>query len=440
MSSQRSAAHAITLFLVFLAPVCFAQQTRFAVIGDFGSASQPEADVAALVKSWDPEFILTVGDNNYENGEAATIDANIGQYYHEFISPYAGTYGAGDTVNRFFPCLGNHDWVAAGAAPYLDYFTLPGIERYYEFVRGPVHFFSLDVDPHEPDGIDSNSVQAQWLKAQLASATEKWKIVYMHHSPYSSCSRHGSYPILQWPYERWGASAVFSGHDHTYERILPGGIPYFVDGLGGKSIYTFATPVAGSQFRYNGDYGAMRVEADQDSIVFTFVARTGDVVDRYPVYDTDTASVTFGSGWELLSIPLRSAKRPVATLFPDALSRAFRLSHGQYEQVDSLEAGTGYWLKLPVGRTAQFAGDTIAVESVKVVSGWNIISGITRPVSATSVIPGGGIFIASRFVGYAEGYYVADTLLPGKAYWVKVIGDGFLYLFAPSAPEPSPPR
>jgi hypothetical protein len=164
--------------------------TRFAVIGDYGSSGQPEADVAALVKSWNPDFIITVGDNNYESGAAATIDLNIGQYYHEFIFPYTGSFGSGDTVNRFFPCLGNHDWVAAGALPYLDYFSLPNNERYYDFIRGNVHFFSIDSDPHEPDGIDSGSVQGLWLKARLSQSTAQWKFVYMHHAPYSSCERH----------------------------------------------------------------------------------------------------------------------------------------------------------------------------------------------------------------------------------------------------------
>src|SRR5687767_4220926 len=67
---------------------------RFAVVGDY-SAGQPLADVSNLVKSWNPAFITTVGDNNYPDGAASTIDANIGQYFHSFISPYKGGYGAG---------------------------------------------------------------------------------------------------------------------------------------------------------------------------------------------------------------------------------------------------------------------------------------------------------------------------------------------------------
>src|SRR5882724_11291597 len=84
---------------------------RFAVTGDYGDDTTAERDVANLVKSWNPDFVITVGDNNYPDGTASSIDANIGQYYHSFIFPYTGTYGDGATTNRFFPCLGNHDWV-----------------------------------------------------------------------------------------------------------------------------------------------------------------------------------------------------------------------------------------------------------------------------------------------------------------------------------------
>ncbi|HJQ25302.1 MAG TPA: metallophosphoesterase [Blastocatellia bacterium] len=258
--------------------------TRFAVIGDYGLAGQPEQDVAQLVKRWDADFIITTGDNNYEQGEAATIDQNIGQYYHEFIGPYLGRYGAGAVANRFFPALGNHDWVAPGARPYLDYFTLPGNERYYEFVYGPVRLFAIDSDPNEPDGVRSDSAQASWLRGRLAAAPEPWKIVYFHHPPYSSGLEHGSTDYMQWPFKEWGATAVLTGHDHNYERIIRDDFPYFVNGLGGRSLYPFSdVPVAGSRKRYNDDYGAMRVDATPEQITFKFITRTGELIDTYKI-------------------------------------------------------------------------------------------------------------------------------------------------------------
>ena len=252
----------------------------FAVIGDYGSDDSHELAVANLVKSWNPEFIITLGDNNYPDGEAATIDANIGKYYREYIYPYRGTYGAGAATNRFFPAVGNHDWdnqVGPPLQPYLDYFTLPNNERYYDFIRGPVHFFVLDSDSSEPDGIKATSVQAQWLKNKLAASTSPWKIVYLHHPPYSSRS---SYPNLQWPYEAWGASAVLGGHHHLYERVMKG-IPFITNGLGGESTGDFITPIAGSVIRFGEDYGAMRVTASPTTLTFEFITHRGTVIDNF---------------------------------------------------------------------------------------------------------------------------------------------------------------
>src|SRR3972149_3571495 len=121
-------------FQILISSHLFAQSSfKFAVIGDYGANTQAEEDVANLVKSWNPEFIVTVGDNNYENGSASTIDENIGQYYHEFIFPYLGTYGNGSPdSNRFFPVPGNHDWNIPNLIPYLDYFTLLNNKRFYD--------------------------------------------------------------------------------------------------------------------------------------------------------------------------------------------------------------------------------------------------------------------------------------------------------------------
>lgn len=263
---------------------------RFAVIGDYGSGTADETAVANLVKSWNPDFIITVGDNNYPNGAASTIDTNIGRDYHEFIVPYQGSYAhsylplIGTVItptNRFFPVLGNHDWLTTGAKPYFDYFTLPGNERYYDFVLGPVHLFALNSDYHEPDGISSSSIQAAWLKNRLAASSACWNLVYLHVAPFSS-GFHGSTATFQWPYPAWGADAVLAGHDHTYERIVRNGIPYFVNGLGGHSRYPFAsTPVTGSQVRYNSRFGAMLITANQETITYEFFAVGGALVDTH---------------------------------------------------------------------------------------------------------------------------------------------------------------
>jgi tartrate-resistant acid phosphatase type 5 len=250
------------------------------VIGDFGLAGQAAADVAALVKSWDPDFIITTGDNNYPDGARETIDENIGQYYHEFIHPYRGSYGSGAEENRFYPTLGNHDYVTDNARPYFEYFTLPGNERYYDFTWGSLHFFNVNSNYQEPDGVGRSSVQAAWLREGLAASTAPWKIVYTHLSPYSS-GHHGGIDWIVWPFKEWGASAVLTGHDHTYERLEVGGLPYVVNGLGGGARYRFKEIHPGSLVRFNSDWGAQLVTATSNRLTFEFYTRNGELVDSF---------------------------------------------------------------------------------------------------------------------------------------------------------------
>src|SRR6185295_4792465 len=73
----------------------FGASVRLAVIGDYGLASPGEQAVASLVGGFGADLILTVGDNNYPDGAASTIDQNIGQYYSRWIAPYVGTYPRG---------------------------------------------------------------------------------------------------------------------------------------------------------------------------------------------------------------------------------------------------------------------------------------------------------------------------------------------------------
>lgn len=254
--------------------------TRFVVLGDYGSAGPDEEAVAALVHRLGPELIITTGDNNYPLGDEATIDLNVGAFYHDYIAPYVGHYGCGAARNRFFPAMGNHDWYTSNAAAYLAYFTLPGNERYYDFAWGDVHFFAIDSDPADPDGLSPDGVQGQWLRAALAAATERWRVVYMHRPPYSS-GPHGSSPDMQWPFKDWGADLVLAGHEHDYERLVEDGLTYVVNGLGGAELYFLGPPVDGSVAGFEGAFGAMIVEADTSTLHARFVTVDGRTPDDF---------------------------------------------------------------------------------------------------------------------------------------------------------------
>ncbi|MFN3652466.1 MAG: metallophosphoesterase [Armatimonadota bacterium] len=266
-----------------------AGECLFAIIGDYGWSGTAERDVANLVKSWSPELIVTAGDNNYgdavyANGSVETIDKNVGQYYHEYIHPYRGSYGAGADTNRFFPAVADKEWhPTLGYQAHLDYFTLPHNERYYDFVWGPVHFFILNSEKHEPDGAKHPSVQSAWLQRQLAASTAPWKIVVCHNPPYAT---RGGLARMQWPFKEWGAHAVISGQHHVYERLEVGGLTYVINGLGGRSRGNFdgLQPAAGSLVRYGADYGAQRVTAASDRITFEFFSRAGQLVDSFTLW------------------------------------------------------------------------------------------------------------------------------------------------------------
>lgn len=260
-------------------PTLSADGVRIAAIGDYGWGGDDQQRVADLVNGWQPDAIITLGDNMYDDQNPQLIDQYIGAYFHAYIGNYRGSYGRGAAVNRFFPVMGNHDWYGEVEQAYLDYFTLPGNERYYQFQLGSVDFFALSSDGAEPDGTSEDSLQAEWLQQAMAASSAAFQVVMLHHPPYSS-GQHGSQQVVQWSFAEWGADAVLSGHDHTYERLTADGIPYFVNGLGGGQLYQFEQPfTAGSEVRYNCDHGAMLIEATADAMTFQFISVDGIVRD-----------------------------------------------------------------------------------------------------------------------------------------------------------------
>jgi tartrate-resistant acid phosphatase type 5 len=276
--------------------------TTFAIIGDYGIGEDAESTVASLVASWHPTYILTTGDDYYSPaGGSGTgrYDNSTGAFYGPWIKDFTTSgmhYPVGTAlVNGFFPTLGNHDYSDTGSpAPrdYLAYFALPGSgftnssgnERYYDFVQGPIHFFALNSNAEEPDGTSATSKQAHWLQRQLAASTSTWNVVYDHHPPYSSDNRHGSSDYMRWPFAKWGADAVLSGHAHTYERVMHDGIPYLINGLGGASRYDFGSPADGSASRYHSDWGAQKVTVTEGLLTFEFYDVHGRLIDRYHLH------------------------------------------------------------------------------------------------------------------------------------------------------------
>jgi hypothetical protein len=130
-------------------------------------------------------------------------------------------------------------------------------------------------------------------------------------------------------------------------------------------------------------------------------------------------------GWNLISIPLGGMESQKKNdLFPTASSSAFSFS-GNYEHADELCNGAAYWLKFGEDQRVSITGLPVMGTAIPVTKGWNLVGSISVPISRSSVIPV-GTSIVSPFYGYASGYVVADTMYPGKGYWVKVDESGEL--------------
>jgi hypothetical protein len=298
------------------------KKTTFAVIGDYGSRNSDELAVANLVKSLHPGFIITVGDN-YQPRSSLThrqlvesisyFEICVGAYYDEYLRD-----------GNFYPTIGNHDREHArdyGFIYYTTYFNNPsqssGNERYYDFVRGPVHFYSLNSNTNEPDGTKKGSIQHTWFKNQISKSTSTWNIVYFHHSPYTSNENEGIAPI-RWKFEDYGVDAVLSGHNHYYERLIVNGIPYFVNGAGGGHLSDFGVIDERSIARVK-QHGAMKVTANQTSINFKFINVYGKVLDEYTIVRAITEQHPTTEQQELLTkikprVTLRFIMTPIRPL------------------------------------------------------------------------------------------------------------------------------
>ena len=254
-------------------PVLFPNEDgslKFAVLGDFGTANRPQYEMARQMarqyEAFKLDLVLLVGDNLY--GSERPQD-----FASKFEIPYKPLLDGGV---KFYGALGNHD---AREQRYYEQFNMGG-KLYYSF-HGPhesVRFFALDSTYPVPE-------QIEWLGKELEGSNEDWKIVFLHHPPYSSGGRHGSDVKLRQTLEplfvRYNVSVVFTGHDHFYERIKPQkGIVYFVVGSGGMLARGDIAPNSPLTDKgYDADRAFLMAEIYKDKMTFNAVSRTGLVVD-----------------------------------------------------------------------------------------------------------------------------------------------------------------
>lgn len=254
-----------------------------AVIGDFGSRSSAERDVARMVAGLGVRTVVTTGDNLYDDASYAEA---VGAYYCGFIggAPTSAMCPASSMarVNAFFPATGNHDYSDGGIENYLAYFGALRGSTSYSVTRDGVEFIVVDSQA-ALDSPESMARQQREVRERSLRSTARWQVVVLHHPPYSSSSAHGSTPQFQWPYAQWGVDLVLSGHDHDYERLRVGGLTYVVVGTGGADLYAFSDPLPGSLVRDASQHGALVLRSTPTALVGEYWTTPGQRRDRFLV-------------------------------------------------------------------------------------------------------------------------------------------------------------
>ncbi len=202
----------------------------FLVYGDTRTRAEPHRKVAEAMARYRADFLLNTGD--------LVADGRRGEQWAEFFSIERDLLRSA----ALFPVIGNHE---RHSPMYTDFFDA---RLHYSVDWGKVHVAVLDSDVKA----DSPEWQEQkaWLKKDLgAAAGADFRFVVFHHPPYSAVAKRAPnrqsrelIPI----FEKYRVAAVFSGHDHNYQRHASNGIKYIVTGGGGAPLYDVDGPLAGT--------------------------------------------------------------------------------------------------------------------------------------------------------------------------------------------------
>lgn len=283
----------------------------FTVFGDNGldtmSGGNPRR-IKDLVLAQNPTLHLIAGDLTYADSESNKKSA-WEQWFTEM--------GRISETIPIIPALGNHERSSSvkfsnGELFYTRSFALPSEhnEEYYSFDYGDLHFTIINSD--EYSSLRPGRAQYEWIRADLAATTKRFKIAVFHHMAYSSGSRHSVLQDVQNNlsplFDEYNVDLVFTGHNHQYERtyplrygsfnnpvvattgnayINPDATVYIVTGGGGRSSYDFEnTQPAWSAYRCKCNE-IVRVDVDDVGVLNVRTIDTnGTTIDQFSIDKT----------------------------------------------------------------------------------------------------------------------------------------------------------
>ena len=267
-----------------------AEELRFVVFGDSGTGEPAQVAIARAIRNESrlPDLVLILGDVVYPPFDAQSWDA-------KFFAPYASLLPS----VPFYALLGNHDYELLGGRPFLEVFSLPrngppGLvpETSYLLERAGSQLVVHDTNL-SPAMLRQHALP--W-HAQLARASASFRLVFEHHTLYSSGPNADAAPLpelralLAPLYTASGVDVVFGGHEHFYERTRPiGGVVYVTSGAGGAALYPRTTTNPWSAAFVNDRHGYTYVELGRRSLKLRQMDVEGAALDSM----TLTRAVSF---------------------------------------------------------------------------------------------------------------------------------------------------
>ena len=233
---------------------------------------------AEIIVARRPTAVLTLGDNQYEDGALAKYQVS-----------YEGSWGRFKAITH--PSVGNHEYGTRGAAGYFAYFGAAAgdpAKGYYSFDLGAWHLIALNSNCRFVGGCGPGSPQERWLREDLAANGRRACVLGFWHHPRFSSGPHGSDESMDGLFRALydaGADVALSGHDHDYERFAPlngdgqpdptRGVRQFVAGTGGRSHYPFLRLHFSSEVRNADTFGVLMLTLHPTSYDWEFVPERG---------------------------------------------------------------------------------------------------------------------------------------------------------------------
>ena len=281
----------------FRTPSGSEKQTKFIFIGDVQYETRErdyhiwqELLESAYEKNRDAAFVLTAGDMVDSNNSRADWEVFLESGENVFASVPVMT------------AIGNHE--TDGTIPsYLDMMALPkngpaGLtEEFYSFDYGLCHITVMNSsfllkERQRADGeilyAKEKKAVIKWLEDDLEKTQAKWKIVCMHHQPYSANDINKVYKRIRESWvplmEKHGVVLCFSGHQHLYMRTEEiNGITYIQGNSGQKRSDYFDVNNLPSYIEYMNrrDSTYEVVSATRRNLEVTAYNREGETVDKW---------------------------------------------------------------------------------------------------------------------------------------------------------------